>query len=95
MALKWYIKSNGTSDYDGSGAPSTATGSVIVTFSGTRGSQAPVLTMYSRSDTADFVPVHSTSKFGRFKVNLANADNYYFKVSVPTGSTVDLSVVDA
>lgn len=88
------LVTNGTSDYDGSGAPQTATGSIIVTFSGTKGQRLPVLTMYSRSDSAAFAPIYQIDKFRRFKVNLANADEYYFKVTIPIDSSVDLAVTN-
>ena len=83
---------NRTTDYDGSGATLSATGPILVTFSGTRGStgRAPVLSVYSRSGTADYAPTYSTSKFGRFKVNLASGDDYYYMVSVESG-TIDLA----
>lgn len=83
---------NDTSDYDGSGSPETAAGAIIVTFSGTKTKTPAILTMYSRSDTAAFTPIFQSSKFHRFKVNLAAADNYYFKVTVPDGAVVDLAV---
>ena len=61
-------------DQDGSGAPITATGPIIVTFSGTKDKDSiVVLTMYSRSDAAAFAPFPMRSQFGLFKVNLANA----------------------
>lgn len=85
---------NGTDDYDGSGAPLTATGAIVVTFSGSKGIKSPVLTMYSRSDTARFAPMYQRNRYGRFKVNLANADDYYFKVTVPNGVSVDLAVAN-
>lgn len=89
---------DGTTDYDGSGSPASAAGPILMTFSGVNNNQAkqrPVLTMYSRSDTADFVATYSTNSFERVKINLATGDDYYFKVTVPSGATVDLSVVDA
>lgn len=90
------LMTNQTTDYDGSSSPETAgNGPVIVTFSGTKGKQSPVITMYSRSDTAAFAPMFTVNRFGRFKINLAVGDNYYFTVTVPNGATVDLSVVDA
>jgi len=89
------LVTNGTSDHDGSGVPQTATGAIIVTFSGTKGKRSPVLTMYSRSDTAAFAPIYQIDKFRRFKVNLANADEYYFKVTIPGDAVVDLAVTNA
>lgn len=86
---------NDTEDYDGSLAPLTAGGPVIVTFSGTKGIHSAILTLYSRSDTAAFAPMYNSNRFERFKVNLAPGDNYYFAVTVPNGAVVDLSVVDA
>lgn len=86
------IITGGTVDYDGSGAPITAGGAVIVTFSGTKTNQVPVMTMYSRSDSAAFTPIFQTSAFRRFKVNLATSDEYYFMVTVPNGAVVDLAV---
>ena len=85
---------NGTSDYNGSGTPEVATGAIIVTFSGTKGKRSPVLTMYSRSDSAAFAPIYQIDKFRRFKVNLANADEYYFKVTIPSDTVVDLAVTN-
>ena len=93
------LMTNATADYDGSGSPSAATGSVLVTLSGTKGTvrkTQPVLVMYSRSDTADFAPTFQKSGFGRFKVNLAAADDYYFTVTgVESTASIDLSVVAA
>ena len=90
------IIEDGNSDYDGSGVPSTAAGPIVVTFSGTLGASGdrPILTLFSRSDTAEFTPTYSTELFDRFRVNLAAGDNYYFKVKdVDADASVDLSVV--
>jgi hypothetical protein len=88
---------DGSTNYDGSGAPESATGAVVVTYSGTlegKRTQTPTLTMYSRSDTADFAPTYNRTAFGRFRVNLANTDDYYFTVTgVQPGDSIDLSVV--
>jgi hypothetical protein len=91
------LMTNATTDYDGSGAAATATGSIQVTFSGSTASNKawPTLTCYSRSDTADYVSVYSRSAPGRFRINLASGDNYYFMVTnVGASDSIDLSVVD-
>ncbi len=78
-------------DYDGSGSPATATGSIIVTYSGTGGSGPKSLTLMSRSDTASYVATFNQNKFGRYKVNLANGDDFYFVAQCPADGSIDLS----
>lgn len=78
-------------DYDGSGSPAIATGPIIVTYSGSGGSGPKNLTLMSRSDTANYVATFNTSKFGRYKINLANNDNFYFVAQCPADASIYLS----
>lgn len=82
-----------SSDQDGSGAPITATGAIIVTYSGTKGDGENMLTLMSRSDTADYVNTFATNKFGRYKINLANNDQFYFILRAGAGASIDVSYV--
>lgn len=89
------ILTDASADYDGSGSPITALGPVIVTLSGTKGNGPFHVTMMSRSDTANYTNTLSMNTYGRFKVNLANGDKYYFLAQIPSDASIDLSVVEA
>ena len=96
------ILTDRNSDYDGSpdgeDDVQTAAGNIIVTLSGTLGAagRVPTMTMYSRSDNADFVGIHHMNKLGRFRANLADGDEYYFSVTgIADGASIDLAVADA
>ena len=85
-----------TSNYDGSGSPETgATGPIIVTFSGTVDSTKknhPVLNFYSRGGTADYVLTLQMTSFGRYKINLAAGDDFYFTANgIGAGDSVDIN----
>lgn len=84
-----------SSDYNGSGSPSTAAGPINVTFSGTNGESPIGCVCMSRSDTAAFAKT-SVIPFGeRKRINLASGDEYYFVASIPADASADLAVVDA
>lgn len=92
------LMTGSNTDYDGSGVPLTVDGPVVVTLSGTLGAikKGPTLTMYSRSDTAEFVALHTEKGFGRFRANLAPDDECYFIVTnVRDDDSIDLSIVSA
>ena len=95
------IFTNRTSDYDGSPAGlnevQVASGSVLVTLSGTLGTtkRQPVLTMYSRSGAVDYAPTYQQRGFGRKILDIALTDDYYFIVSsIESDASVDLGVAD-
>lgn len=76
-------------------APATANGPILFTFSGTRGplNKQPTIDIWSRSDTADFVSVLHESGFGRFRVNFAAGDEWFYLINT-NGCTIDLAAVD-
>lgn len=83
-----------TGDVDGSTNVQVATGKLITTLSGTLGSlqKLPVLSIYSRSDSADFVLTHQQTRLGRETVQLASGDEYYISLAdVEEGASFDLS----
>lgn len=90
------VTNSTTALINSSGSPGTATGSMLFTFGGTLGElrQIPNLAIYSRSDTADYALTHRLSGFGRFILDLASGDNYYYEIET-NGATVDLAVVAA
>lgn len=84
-------------NHDGSAAPRTASGSILVTVSGTAPAtgQPVKVHVYSRSDSADYIETTLPVGFGRHRVNLAAGDSYYLVTEfVDTGYSVDLAVVD-
>lgn len=87
-----------STDYDGSGAALSAAGSILITLSGTLGANVkrkPVMTVYSRSGTADYVATYQQEGFGRRILDLAASDDYFFMVtSIESDASVDLSVAD-
>lgn len=93
---------NRTSDYDGSPTGDddvqTATGSVIVSLTGTLGDDdaIPVLVVYSRTPSAvDYDKTYVQQGLGRQAIDLANGDQYYCKVfNVNANMSLDLSVVN-
>lgn len=98
------IFENRNTDYDGSPTGlneiQSAAGAVVVTYSGTLDvrdavSDRPILGVFSRSDTAEYSPTYSRQDgFGRFRVNLASGDDYYFTLTgVNASDSIDLSVV--
>lgn len=83
-----------STDYDGSGAVQVATGPIITTLSGDLGAKQrhPVLNLYSRSDSADYVMTHQQVQLGREQVQLAPGDEFYFTVTaVEPDASIDLS----
>lgn len=85
-------------DYEGDeNSPSTATGSIIVTMTGTLGSakRKPVLTVYARTGSAAFVLAHQQPHFGRHVVPMAPGDEYYVNVtSIEEDAVVTLAIAD-
>lgn len=84
-----------STDYDGSGSASTATGAIIVTFSGTQGTGPVNCTLMSRSDSAEYAFTASIAPGRRTKINLASGDNYYFLAQIPSDASMDLAVANA
>lgn len=88
---------NANGAIDTSGSTVTATGPIVVTFSGNSGAGvAPTCVVMSRSDTAPFVPTASL-KFnkGRVKVNLISGDEFYFLGDSGADASVNISYVSA
>ena len=96
------VITNRTTDYDGSPAGDndilTANGAVVVTFSGTTGARGrqPVATIYSRSDSADYVSTHTMTAFGRIRINTDSGDELYATVNgVESDASIDLAISNA
>lgn len=90
------LVTNGTAaTITNSGAPATANGPTLFTFSGTRGplNKNAVLSIYSRSDTANYALTHQQHSFGRFQINFVSGDSWYYIIE-SNGCTVDLAAVD-
>lgn len=87
------IFTNQTTDFDGSGAPTTAVGDITITLSGTAPGKQVTLALFSRSDAVPFAKTNEFKGFGRFRATLVAGDDYYFTASIQDGASANLSVV--
>lgn len=91
------LATNSSVNYDGTSSPITATGPVIVTFSGTHASFGePSITVYTRTDTARFVNALQVSGFQRLRLDVASGEDFYIVTdNITSADSFDLSVIDA